>query len=103
MKIFNIIFAFFFLFLSTVPCDDAKAEDACGTEVHLHSAADQDHDHSEADFCSPFCSCQCCHTNIIPAETSINTASVSETALQFSYRGILPSATQFNFWHPPKA
>ena len=103
MKLFSTLFALFFLFLSTISCDGAMAEDTCGTEVHLHNAADQDHDHSEADLCSPFCSCQCCHSNIIPSEMFLNTASIAETELQYSYMGILPSATTFNFWHPPKA
>ena len=85
-----------------MPCDDVKADDSCGTEMHLHIPSEEGHDHPADDGCSPFCSCQCCHTHIVPIELPFNNTFLSESVHQYNFLGSNPMSTFFNFWHPPK-
>ncbi len=45
-----------------MPCDDAVGEDTCVTEVHFYENIGKVH--NDADLCSPFCQCVCCHISI---------------------------------------
>lgn len=57
MRFFTIIFSIYILVLSCVPCGD-------GAENIVKSAAKisttDNHNHADADLCTPFCSCTCC-------------------------------------------
>lgn len=63
VKLATTILAIFFLGLTLMPCDDVVGQDNCGAEVHYHTNDNHEHD-AESDFCSPFCQCHCCHTNV---------------------------------------
>lgn len=69
MKTPTAILAIFLLGLNLLPCADASAEDTCGTEVHFHTSTNQENE-TDADHCSPFCQCFCCHIQI--ANTQID-------------------------------
>ncbi|MDT0677268.1 DUF6660 family protein [Autumnicola musiva] len=70
MKIIVAILSFYFLGLNIVPCGDDSAlvsEDQQETISEL----DTQHSHDkEADSCSPFCQCHCCHVHVVNFQTS---------------------------------
>ena len=59
MKFFALVFTFYMLTLSCLPCGD---NDECKEkEKQEFSAASTQHGHEhEAENCTPFCSCACC-------------------------------------------
>tara|TARA_B100000809_G_scaffold110921_2_gene109489 strand:+ start:19143 stop:19469 length:327 start_codon:yes stop_codon:yes gene_type:complete len=67
MKHLTILLSIYILALSFVTCSDAVASTLHDENV-TEFAQDIDHgDHShsqEVDFCSPFCSCQCCQVTV---------------------------------------
>ncbi|MGB3115728.1 MAG: DUF6660 family protein [Ferruginibacter sp.] len=66
MKIFFLLFSFFMLFISCMPCGDSM-ECNSHPEQKISSSADhQNHNHG-VEACSPFCSCSCCAVSIVPA------------------------------------
>lgn len=59
MKFFILLFSFYMLTLSCLPCGDA---DDCNEKEKKEIAAastQTEHDH-ESESCTPFCSCSCC-------------------------------------------
>ncbi|WP_242203620.1 DUF6660 family protein [Aestuariivivens insulae] len=63
MKILTTILAIYIFALNIVPCEDGVAiSDEVKTE--LSQAIDHDHQHQDADLCSPFCQCHCCHIHV---------------------------------------
>ena len=45
-----------------LPCTDEGSNDAIGAEANIHIQGDEGH--QDTDFCSPFCLCHCCQTNV---------------------------------------
>ncbi|WP_428047030.1 DUF6660 family protein [Croceivirga thetidis] len=67
MKFLAVILSFYILALNFLPCaDNDPINDSDCTEVHL----DFDHgqDHEDCELCSPFCHCNCCHSNAVDFE-----------------------------------
>lgn len=102
MQLIATILAVFFLSLIVLPCADGTP-DECGVEVHFHPG--QGHDHEQephADFCSPFCSCHCCHTHFIVKNFNILSSEIEyiETLIPYiSHR--YPQASPA-IWQPPR-
>lgn len=67
MKYLTILLSIYILALSFVTCSDTIVNTLHDEDV-IELAQDFDHgNHShsdEADFCSPFCSCQCCQVTV---------------------------------------
>ena len=67
MKQLTILLSIYILALSFVTCSDTISNtlhDENITEL-IEEFDYENHSHSEeADFCSPFCSCQCCHVTV---------------------------------------
>ncbi|WP_319946481.1 DUF6660 family protein [Mangrovimonas aestuarii] len=61
MKYLTFILSFYILALNFVPCGDAVV-DSNEVKIEMSNHGD-DHDHSNADLCSPFCQCHCCHVH----------------------------------------
>lgn len=55
MKVLALILSLLILGSMGTPCSDAEEKEQ--TEL-----AEEHEDHHEEDFCSPFCTCQCCKT-----------------------------------------
>jgi len=70
MKYFPIILGFYLLALAIIPCADGTTMGVYDTDEPLtlewSGTADHDHDHDATDYCSPLCSCSCCHITIRP-------------------------------------
>ncbi|HUM50633.1 MAG TPA: hypothetical protein PK431_02420 [Chitinophagales bacterium] len=102
MKIGVIIFSFYLLALSTMPCADvsqvqiAKAHSVTASAKHQHNN----------DFCTPFCICACCGQ---PVTSKINYP-VAQTILKpdIFNKNIAINDQTFNsqfsasIWQPPK-
>lgn len=52
-------------------CSDKMENTHQGEAMHI-STAEHHQDHNEADDCSPFCVCQCCHTSPVLLQTQEN-------------------------------
>ena len=64
MRFVNLLLALYFTLLSGMPCSD---QETCADEekdLSELAVSAGDHSENEIDFCSPFCICNCCHTQI---------------------------------------
>lgn len=64
MKFFVTILSIYFLGISFAPCEDAAIDNGSDGDEVVHYS-DQHSDNHTQDLCSPFCSCQCCHVNVV--------------------------------------
>ena len=64
MKILVAILSIYILGLNFIPYSDNVTDLEEQNGIHLTSEDHQDHNH-EADLCSPFCQCHCCHIHVI--------------------------------------
>jgi hypothetical protein len=64
VKFFVTILSIYFLGLSFIPCEDAIIHSSFDDDQIGHYS-EHDSDHHSEDLCSPFCSCQCCHVNVV--------------------------------------
>jgi len=80
-----------------MPCgdiilDNDKAEHIEFSEITNKENQKHDHDHSESDLCSPFCSCNCCHAQTIDFRLItleiLQPYSLQLSTLHFDSRGI---------------
>ncbi|MDY8134618.1 DUF6660 family protein [Aquimarina sp. 2201CG5-10] len=101
MKFLVTIFSIYFLGLSFTPCEDIVHIDTDTTEVvsdfELHS------DNHCEDQCSPFCSCQCCHVNMV--ETDLHSYKIiSPQISKLSSTHFISSVQEVNYaiLHPPR-
>ena len=62
MKFLTFILSIYIFALNLAPCEDIGVFDN-ETKTEISSAIADDHQHQDSDTCSPFCSCQCCHTH----------------------------------------
>ncbi len=93
------------LYLSTLiffPCNDVLADEGIHHEVHLHAHSDQAPADFDADLCSPFCSCHCCHTYVVAVKKTNSQDSYRSSLEHNSYAERLFINPSFPVWHPPK-
>ncbi len=64
MKYIAFIISIYFLTLNFLPCEDAS-EQSDDSQTEIVQNMDIDHDHNDADLCSPFCQCHCCHIHVL--------------------------------------
>ena len=64
MKYVAFILSFYFLALNVMPCTD---NDTSVDDLQTHISYQQGSNHNQGglDYCSPFCSCHCCHVHTI--------------------------------------
>src|SRR4051812_13406339 len=58
MKWLSIIFSFYLIALSCLPCEDEGVFDSDAVSVHHTS------EHLDNDLCQPFCVCNCCGVQV---------------------------------------
>jgi hypothetical protein len=101
MKIFSFTLAVYIALLIAMPCVDGLA--GSHDNATSVSVAGENFHHHEGDFCSPFCTCNCCSTHTISSEYFIllNTTSLGHP--------VIPAATMpavqppvFSVWQPPE-
>ena len=105
MKFLTLIFSFYLLALSIVPCSDAFNSGQTNKETITFSAS-HDHPAEAADFCSSFCICNCCTSPVIskPHASYLKIPAVKILSLQkFELRKLSFIAVYTgNVWHPPQ-
>lgn len=105
MKSFWLIFSFYILILSVLPCTD-KEECNEPTQTTISSNTEhQNHDHV-TEHCSPFCVCACCGTNISfsPFSTfKIIERPIFNSSIPYSlFNEYFKSNFYGNIWQPPQ-
>jgi hypothetical protein len=104
MKFFTLLFSFYMLGLSFMPCGDVNE---CKASTEVITAGENGHDkHShDTENCSPLCACACCATTvcfqqIVTYQVATITFPVKKYSLyDFSYS----SQSTANIWQPPRA
>lgn len=110
MKFLNIILSIYLVALSCLPCADLEVSSAAHTDAHELAKTTHDsegHSHgNDKDLCSPFCSCNCCGSQIV---SYFNVMSCNFTVVSKEIKTQLPSYTSkftSNFygsiWQPPQ-
>lgn len=106
MKFLNIILSIYLVALSCLPCADMEVNSA-GHSLVAHQSETGSHSHDkENDLCSPFCSCNCCGSQIV---SYFNITTLNFNVVSKNIKTQLPPYTsQFasNFygsiWQPPQ-
>lgn len=109
MKIFFVIFSFYILALSLMPCTDMANISVSAQEQFLTKDGQEvNHDHTDQeDTCSPFCACSCCGAIYVAAKHwssfSFNPklAFVKEQ-MQPHYLSLFIPNDLDSIWQPPK-
>ena len=103
MKIFILIFSFYLLGLSCLPCGDknectVKATTTVSTPIN-HDKHSQDTEH-----CTPFCTCSCCAVSVsLPATVFYKIHKrIFPTKKYPMYDVSYNSQVSFSIWKPPK-
>lgn len=90
MKVLLTLLAFYMMALQMMPCADMLPKDPRAlSDRQSELTASGDHNHADtADFCSPFCICNCCGTisgalwNVVEVSSDM---ALSIPALSFAY------------------
>jgi hypothetical protein len=101
MKLFAFIMSLIVLVLTVIPCPDVPTDHSV-QKVEL-SATTSSHHHSDADHCSPFCTCQCCQGSFYVSHMAVT---FSTEIIEISYNespSTLQSVELFDFLIPPQA
>jgi hypothetical protein len=102
MKLFTLLFGFYMLLLSGLPCSDA---DECGqTTDQISTTSDNKDQHREKDNCTPFCNCACCAAPVAIRQPFVYKLS-KPVLLAKKYPVININFTSFNLsaiWQPPR-
>jgi len=102
MRLFAILL-FVVVFTQTLlPCMDEHQHDAMHKD-HVTQTSHQDSHHSETDCCSPFCTCQCCHTVFYVTEMMVTSTCVEQVVTFFDCPAQLENLELSDFLIPPKA
>ena len=99
MRLSSFILALFLLGTIFVPCtdDDSQVTDA-GSYVYLDGPQSNNFDF---DFCSPLCSCHCCHSHVVTSMLSFDFIDYKwQEGHSFYQTSLIDQA--FPFWQPPK-
>jgi hypothetical protein len=103
MKLFTLIFSFYMLGLSFLPCADV---DECNNNFETMASigvGHEKHSHDKED-CTPFCVCSCCATSIFFAPSvqhKIENKLFQNTVYPL-YKISYSSSISLSIWQPPK-
>ncbi|MGJ1267562.1 DUF6660 family protein [Sphingobacterium spiritivorum] len=106
MKYLIVIWTFYFIGLSVVPCSDSinKCVDISSSRQNTEDSLL--HDHNQDDYCSPFCQCSCC--SVILAVFHFETLHISEPFSQFTSDNVMITVSfvvrtySGGIWQPPQ-
>lgn len=100
MKLLSIIFCVYILSLLAYPCQD---EICVAHTSHAEKSSPHNHHEKDCHTCSPFCVCNCCHTN---TNVALNAVSINvELPLAFiinTYKESPIKDISLSIWQPPK-
>ena len=98
MRVISFILALFLFGTIFIPCTDSDENQIVKTELITDATQDSD---IHFDFCSPLCSCHCCHSHVVTTMLSFdfNDYPVQQV---YSNRPVSIMDQAFPFWQPPK-
>ena len=104
MSLLNIIFPFYFLLLTCLPCADNCKNEIQPILSSLSTNTIHTHNDTEKESCSPFCFCACCGIQInqlnLPQVCFQNCIFISNpncSIYKFSFQTVF-----YNIWQPPQ-
>ncbi|HEA30625.1 MAG TPA: hypothetical protein ENH91_11620 [Leeuwenhoekiella sp.] len=96
------IFALHILLLNTFPCADTSIN-LDNEQQEMVFSANLDHSHTALDFCTPFCTCHCCHVHTIDfALTSYAPFHTELFSRKFVYNNGLGEEAAYSLLDPPQ-
>ena len=103
MKFINLLLSIYIIALSCLPCTDAEGYIENNTAVvkNQEKAISEHH----ADSCSPFCICNCCHSNGFYKTADYTTAAIIKINTEntkIEYSPVFISTFYKSIWLPPK-
>ena len=104
VKVFTLIFSFYILALSCMPCSDKDDCNYMSADQSTFATTDHsDHD-SDTENCSPFCMCACCGQSFSSSFASYSLALHVPVSLdKFPiYNASFVSEVYLSIWQPPK-
>ncbi|MEI6061465.1 MAG: DUF6660 family protein [Bacteroidota bacterium] len=102
MKLPAFILSLYILIFTVIPCVDVMQDNAPGRTEVSHQKQDNNHK-SDADHCSPFCTCNCCSTSVIVQEYQLRLSYFPFTQKQYINTSCDQSSdTHAPIWQPPK-
>ena len=106
MKFLNYILSIYLVALSCLPCADLEESSAAHRAIEMASNHEHHSHDKENDLCSPFCSCNCCGSQIVSyfKMVSYNLAVVSKTITTQlpTYTSKFTSNFFGIIWQPPQ-
>lgn len=102
MKLLAIILATLIISLTLIPCDDVNTLDS--TQIEFGAENTNTDTHNLVDFCTPFCSCNCCSTIVInPASNHhISFIEIFHPEMITNYTAIFSNNLPQQIFQPPK-
>ena len=98
MRVISLILALFLFGTIFIPCTDSDEVQDLKTELIADTTQDSD---IHFDFCSPLCSCHCCHSHVITSIVAFDFHdNQPEEVLPF-YQDTVAKYS-FPFWQPPR-
>jgi hypothetical protein len=102
MKVFAFILSFYVLYLNAVPCIDIIRDNSMHKSEIMQTSDNHNHQ-SDADSCSPFCTCQCCQLNFV-VSISASLSPVDDFKINyFEQSSNFEDTELFDFLIPPKS
>jgi len=98
MKFATLILVFLLIGTIFIPCADLEKDQSATTEAFSDAAGDTSF---HFDFCSPLCSCHCCHSHVVTSMLSFDFKDFQLLEVHSFYRISIKDQT-FTFWQPPK-
>ncbi|QMU26527.1 DUF6660 family protein [Adhaeribacter radiodurans] len=103
MKWVAVIFSFYLLVLSCIPCADAAPRDnAAQTAFSVDDNKAESHS-SDVDLCSPLCLCTCCTgATLVHPAIKVESIPVQVNIPVPVYQPVSISHPTFSIWQPPQ-
>lgn len=103
VRVFSLILSLYIAFSACYPCVDSTIcvdEVKSGAEVSL---SNHEHSPTEIDFCSPFCICNCCTSQIThPGDFHFDVHNKKIADNNSKIRLDYPRSVSYTIWQPPK-
>ncbi len=103
MRLVACILSIYIVVLTAIPCIDRPGDNHL-QKTEIGDNANNSHQHSDGDQCSPFCTCNCCATPVIYQDFSIrfDGSTLIEREISVEYTSAIFSCHLSSIWQPPQ-
>lgn len=106
VKWITTIMSIYLIALSCLPCADMEVNSPAHALTELSSSNEKHSHDKEKDFCSPFCFCNCCGTQVLSYQPTItfgfSIVSAIITKQLPTYKSVFASNFYGSIWQPPQ-